>query len=88
MSDINSTHPLPLAGRHAMVGGSTQGIGRACAEALAAAGASVTLLGRNPEGLAVVQAVAHSHKGTVRYIPGKAGACFEMRLPLQQVTQE
>ena len=39
-------------------------------------------------GLAVVQAVAHSHKGTVRYIPGKAGACFEMRLPLQQVTQE
>jgi len=39
-------------------------------------------------GLAVVQAVAHSHKGTVRYIPGNAGACFEMRLPLQHVTQE
>ena len=66
MSDINSTHPLPLAGRHAMVGGSTQGIGRACAEALAAAGASVTLLGRNPEGLAVVQAALAQPAGNAQ----------------------
>ena len=46
-----SQQALALEGRHALVGGSTQGIGRACAEALAAAGASVTLLGRNPDGL-------------------------------------
>jgi len=33
-------------------------------------------------GLAVVQAVAHSHHGSVRYIPSDAGACFEMLLPM------
>ena len=43
-----------LEGRHALVGGSTQGIGRACAMAFAQAGASVTLVGRNPEALAKV----------------------------------
>jgi 3-oxoacyl-[acyl-carrier protein] reductase len=46
--------PFSLAGRHALVGGSTQGIGRACAIAFARAGASVTLVGRNNEGLAKV----------------------------------
>lgn len=34
-------------------------------------------------GLAVVQAVAHSHQGSVRYIPSEHGACFELLLPLQ-----
>ena len=43
-----------LNGRHAVVGGSTQGIGRAIAEAFAAAGARVCLVGRNPDGLAKV----------------------------------
>jgi 3-oxoacyl-[acyl-carrier protein] reductase len=38
---------LPLSSRRALVGGSTQGIGRAVAEALAAQGATVTLLARN-----------------------------------------
>ncbi|MGI5310118.1 sensor histidine kinase [Rheinheimera sp. WS51] len=36
-------------------------------------------------GLAVVQAVAHSHHGEVRYKPSElGGACFEMQLPVQQ----
>jgi two-component system sensor histidine kinase FlrB len=35
-------------------------------------------------GLAVVQAVAHSHQGSVQYIPTEHGACFEMLLPIQQ----
>ncbi|WP_240222362.1 sensor histidine kinase [Rheinheimera hassiensis] len=35
-------------------------------------------------GLAVVQAVAHSHQGSVHYIPTEHGACFEMLLPIQQ----
>lgn len=35
-------------------------------------------------GLAVVQAVAHSHQGSVRYIPTQHGACFELLLPIQQ----
>lgn len=42
---------LPLEGRRALVGGASQGIGRGCAEALAARGASVTLMSRNPDAL-------------------------------------
>lgn len=51
MAGTQHAQALALEGRHALVGGATQGIGRACAEALAAAGASVTLAGRNPDGL-------------------------------------
>ncbi|MDG2424520.1 MAG: SDR family oxidoreductase [Phycisphaerales bacterium] len=46
---------LPLEGRRAIVCGSTQGIGRACAERLAADGSHVTLLARSPEALAEVR---------------------------------
>lgn len=42
---------LPLHGRHAFVCGATQGIGKATAVALAAAGATVTVCGRNDKGL-------------------------------------
>jgi len=42
-----SALPRPLAGRHALVTGGARGIGAAIAAALAGAGASVTLLGRD-----------------------------------------
>ena len=45
-----------LSGRTAFVGGASQGIGRACAIALASAGASVIVAGRNDEGLQKVLA--------------------------------
>ena len=38
---------LNLSGKHALVGGATQGIGRASAMALASQGAAVTILGRD-----------------------------------------
>jgi 3-oxoacyl-[acyl-carrier protein] reductase len=44
----------PLAGRHALVGGASQGMGRAIAMALAGLGARVIVSGRNDEGLARV----------------------------------
>lgn len=46
---------LPLEGRRALVCGSSQGIGRASAMAIAAAGAQVVLLARSPEQLRAVR---------------------------------
>jgi 3-oxoacyl-[acyl-carrier protein] reductase len=45
----------PLTGRRALVCGSTQGIGRASAEAIAATGAEVVLLARDPDRLRQVR---------------------------------
>lgn len=47
---------MDLLSQHALVGGSTQGIGRAVAEALAERGATVTLLARNETALREVAA--------------------------------
>ncbi len=47
---------LPLSGRAALVCGSTQGIGKAVAMELARQGASITLLARDAQALAHVQA--------------------------------
>jgi len=52
---------LSLAGKHAVVCGASQGIGRDCALALAELGASVTVLARNEQALAEV--VASLSKG-------------------------
>lgn len=52
-----------LTGRRALVCGSTQGIGRASAEALAQAGAEVVLLARNEQQLRAVQDALPSKNG-------------------------
>lgn len=57
---------LPLDQRRAMVCGSTQGIGRAAAEAIAEAGGSVTLVARNPEQLAATRDALPRH-GAARH---------------------
>ncbi len=53
-----------LSGRHALVTGGGRGIGRAVAEALSAAGASVTVLGRGREVLDEAVAAGHA-KGVI-----------------------
>lgn len=54
-----------LNGKQALVCGSTQGIGRACAKAFAAAGACVTLAARDAAALAAVQAELDTSAGQV-----------------------
>ncbi len=54
---------LDLTGKRALVCGSTQGIGKASAEALAALGASVTLLARNQKSLDAVAETLDTSKG-------------------------
>ena len=59
MSDLSSRHDR-LSGRTALVTGAAGGIGRACAETFAAAGASVLVLDRDADG---AHAVAESIGG-------------------------
>jgi 3-hydroxybutyrate dehydrogenase len=59
MPDLNTPGNGPLAGRHALVTGSSRGIGQSVAAALSQAGARVTLLGRDEGALgAAVEAGA------------------------------
>lgn len=51
----------PLAGRHALVTGGSRGIGRAVSAALAGAGATVTVTGRNGAALDQVVAAGDAH---------------------------
>ena len=60
---------LDMTGKRALVCGSTQGIGRAAAEALAGLGAELVLVARNEEKLrAVVEALPNASRQTHRYV--------------------
>ncbi|MEI9900002.1 MAG: SDR family NAD(P)-dependent oxidoreductase [Hyphomicrobium sp.] len=66
---------IDLNGKTALVTGSTEGIGRAIAKGLAAAGAEVVLNGRKPEKVeaAVAKLVAEVPGGKVRGVAGDVG---------------
>jgi 3-oxoacyl-[acyl-carrier protein] reductase len=68
---VEGTH-LPLRGQVALVTGGGAGIGRACVERLAASGAHVVLLDRNPDRSAEVAAAARHSAGDVEVAVGDA----------------
>ena len=59
---------LNLTGKHAIVCGSSKGIGRAAAQELALLGASVALVARNEDGLKKAQATLDTGKGQKHHI--------------------
>jgi 3-oxoacyl-[acyl-carrier protein] reductase len=59
---------LSLSGKHAMVCGATQGIGNAIARIFASAGASVTLVARNAEQLAINKSKLPATEGQTHQI--------------------
>lgn len=66
---------LPFAGKTALVTGSTDGLGRELALALAAQGAHVIVHGRNVErGTAVVDEITASGKGSARFVAADFGS--------------
>jgi 3-oxoacyl-[acyl-carrier protein] reductase len=56
---------LSLGGKHAIVCGASQGIGRECAFALAELGASITVVARNAQALAEVAASLYRRDGQI-----------------------
>src|SRR5256885_7192163 len=68
----------PLEGRHALVTGGARGIGLACARALLARGARVTLLGRDSAAL----------EAAVRELGGTAQAAQEAQKRSEEHTSE
>lgn len=76
----------PLEGRHAIVTGSTSGIGLGVARALAGAGADVTLnsFTDRPEDHAIAQALADEFSVTVRYIRADMSQGEECRALIAQ----
>lgn len=60
---------LPLAGKTALVTGSSRGIGAAAAQALAAAGAHVVITGRDVRALEAVEDAIHAAGGSATIAP-------------------
>lgn len=68
MAEESAAAPLSYAGKNVLVTGSTDGLGRELALALAADGAHVIVHGRNAErGKAVVDEITASGKGSARF---------------------
>jgi NAD(P)-dependent dehydrogenase (short-subunit alcohol dehydrogenase family) len=62
------THPFSLSGKRALVTGAGRGIGEACAKALAAAGAQVTLMARSADEIATVADAINAAGGAADWI--------------------
>lgn len=80
-----SAHPFSLAGRVALVTGSSRGIGRCIAEALMGAGAHVVLHGRDDKGLAAAAAGYASDGLATSHIAADVTDEAAMTLALEQI---
>jgi 3-oxoacyl-[acyl-carrier protein] reductase len=80
---------LPLEGRHALVCGGSEGIGRASAVALAEAGATVTLLSRRVDALAAACATLPAPAGqSHRWIAADMGETTDLRERIAALASE
>ena len=70
---MNGLQQFSLAGKVAVVTGSSRGIGRAVAEGMAGAGAAVTVNGRNPESTQAVAGAIAAAGGKSLAVPADVG---------------
>jgi NAD(P)-dependent dehydrogenase (short-subunit alcohol dehydrogenase family) len=76
--------PEPLHGRHAVITGGGSGIGAAIAEALALAGAAVTLIGRDPTRLAAKAALLPAAQGIAADVTDQDAVLVALRQARQR----
>ena len=79
---------LKLQGRTALIGGASSGLGRACAEALAAEGCRLAIWSRGEEGLRAVAAQELApHPGVVQFNQHDARKqpSFQRAKPLKRI---
>jgi len=80
---------LKLQGKHAVVCGSTQGIGRAVASELAQMGATITLVARNEESLQeVLKMLDHQHGQKHSYFCVDFSHPDDLKAKIEQFIQE
>ena len=88
-SQAPATSELTLKGKVVLVTGSTDGLGREVARAVASQGARVIVHGRNRErGEAVVQEITREGKGTARFYAADFASLAEVRTFAQSVLRD
>jgi NAD(P)-dependent dehydrogenase (short-subunit alcohol dehydrogenase family) len=80
--------PKPLNGQVALVTGGGRGIGRAVAQTLAAAGASVAVLSRSPDELAETVRLIQQHGGKALSFPADVTVAQEVRTAIETIEQK
>ena len=88
MNEISFPDLFSLRNRVALITGASGGIGRAMAQGLAAAGATVALHGRSPEKLHAIQETIEQQGGQAACFPGDLSEAEHRPLRPQQVVHQ